>query len=69
MLTEAKEDDERKRETLHQLYEDTEVCLNSMDDKVRSILEKDFGKLKDEIALNKWNLKQKDYIVLVAGES
>ena len=53
MLTEAKEDDERKRETLHQLYEDTEVCLNSMDDKVRSILEKDFGKLKDEIAINK----------------
>ena len=69
MLTEAKEDDERKRARLHKFYEDTEVCLNSlMEDKVWDILEKDFGNLSEKIAINKRNLKQKEYIVLVAGE-
>ena len=68
VLTEAKEEDERKRATLHQFYEDTEDCLNSMDDKIRNILEQNIGNLSDKIAMNKQNLKQKDYIVLVAGE-
>ena len=68
MLTEAKEDDERKRATLHKFYEDTEVCFNTMDDKVRTLLEQNIGNLSEKIAINKRNLKQKDYIVLVAGE-
>ena len=69
MLTDAKEEDERKRATLHQFYEDTEICLNMMDDKVRNLLEQNIGSLQDKIAMNKRNLKQKDYIVLVAGQS
>ena len=68
VLTEAKEEDERKRTTLHQFYEDTEDCLNSMDDKIQSLLEQNLTNLKDQIAMNKRNLKQKDYIVLVTGE-
>lgn len=67
MLTEAKREDERKRATLHQFFKDTEVCLNSMDDKVRCLLEKNVGNFKDKIALHKQNLEQKEYIVLVAG--
>ncbi len=67
VLTEAKEEDERKRTTLHQFYEETEDCLNSMDSKVRILLEQNIGNLKDKIAMNKRDLKQKDYIVLVAG--
>ena len=69
MLTEAKQEDERKREILHKFYEDTEICLNSMDDKLRSLLEQNIGNLKDKITMNKRDLKQKDCIVLVAGES
>ena len=69
MLTEAKQEDENKRTTLHQLYEDTEGCLNSMDDKIRSLLEQNIKNPEDKIAINKRNLKQKDYIVLVAGET
>ncbi len=68
MLTEAKEEDERKRATLHQFYEDTEVCLNAMDNKVRNVSEQNIGNLKCKIAMNKRNLKQREYIVLVAGE-
>ena len=67
MLTDAKQDDERERAALHKYYEDTEDCLHCMDDKVRSVLEHNIGNLKDKIAFNKRNLKQKEYIVLVAG--
>ncbi|XP_078379497.1 uncharacterized protein LOC144662542 isoform X1 [Oculina patagonica] len=69
VLTEAKEEDERKRETLHLFYEDTEVCLDKMDEKIRTLLEQNIRNLKEKIAINKKNLKQKDYIVLVAGET
>ncbi len=68
VLTEAKEEDERKRELMHKIYEDTEVCLERMDDKMRTILEHNIRNLKDKMAMNKKNLKQKEYIVLVAGE-
>ena len=67
VLTEAKKEDERKRATLHKFYEDTEVCLSSMDNKVRALLEKNLGNLKEKIALHKQNLEQKEYTVLVAG--
>lgn len=68
LLIDAKQENDRKRATLHQFYEDTEVCLKSMDDKVRSLLEQHIGDLKDKLAMNKTKLKQKDYIVLIAGE-
>ena len=68
LLIDAKQENDRKRATLHQFYKDTEVCLECMDDKVRSLLEQNIGDLKDRLAMNKTNLKQKDYIVLVAGE-
>lgn len=67
MLTDAKQEDERKRETLYKFYEDTEVCLNTMDDKIRILLEQNIANYKDNIALHKRNLEQKEYIVLVAG--
>ncbi|KAL9964138.1 hypothetical protein ACROYT_G027725 [Oculina patagonica] len=69
VLTEAKEEDERKRETLHQFYEDTEACLNRMDDKIQSLLESNIRNLKDKIAMSKRNLKRKEYVVLTAGET
>lgn len=67
VLTDAKQEDERKRETLYKFYEDTEVCLNTMDDKIRILLEQNIANYKDNIALHKRNLEQKEYIVLVAG--
>ena len=67
VLTDAKLDDERKRAALHKYYEDTEDCLHCMEDKVWSVLEHNIENLKDKIAFNKRSLKQKEYIVLVAG--
>ena len=68
MLTDAKQEDERKRQTLYKFYEDTEICLNRMDEKIRILLEQNITKYKDKIAWHKRNLEQKEYIVLVAGE-
>ena len=68
MLTEAKEEDERKRATLHQFYEETEACLKRMDEKIRSLLEQKIGNLNEKMAIHKRNLTEKDYIVLVTGE-
>ena len=67
VLTDAKQEDERKRNTLYKFYEDTEVCLNSMDDTIRRLLEQNITNYKDIIAWHKKNLQQKEYIVLVAG--
>jgi len=69
VLTDAKQEDERKRDTLYGFYEDTEVCLNSMDDKIRRLLEQNITNYKDKIVWHKRNLKEREYIVLVAGES
>ena len=66
MLTEAKKEDERKRATLFNFYEHTDVCLCSMDEKVHALLEQNIGNLKEKIASHKQNLK-KESIVLVAG--
>jgi len=69
VITDAKQEDERKRETLHRFYEDTEVCLNSMDDKIRRLLEKNITNYKDKIVWHKRNLKEREYIVFVTGET
>ena len=68
MLTDAKEEDERKRGTLYKFYEDTEVCLNSMDETIRRLLEQNITNYKEKVTWHKKNLEQKEYIVLVAGE-
>ena len=67
VLTEAKKEDERKRATLLDFYERTDVCLQSMDGKVHALLEQNIGNLKEKIASHKQNLLKKEYIVLVAG--
>ena len=67
MLTEAKKEDEEKRATLLNFYEHTDVCLQSMDEKVHALLEQNIGNLKEKIASHKQNLLKKEYIVLVAG--
>ena len=67
MLTEAKKEDERKRATLLNFYEHTDICLQSMDEKVHALLEQDIGNLKEKIASYKQNLLKREYIVLVAG--
>ena len=67
MLTEAKKEDERKRAILLNFHERTDACLQSMDEKVHALLERNIKNLKEKIASHKQNLLKKEYIVLVAG--
>ena len=67
MLTEAKKEDERKREILFNFHELTDACLQSMDEKVHALLEQNIKNLKEKIASHKRNLLKKEYIVLFAG--
>ena len=68
MLTDAKQEDERKRATLYEFYENTDICLNIMDDKIRLLLEQNIANYKEKIARHKNDLKQQEYILLVAGQ-
>ena len=67
MLMEAKKEDERKRATLLNFYKHTDICLQSMDEKINALLEQNIGNFKEKIASYKQNLLKKEYIVLVAG--
>ena len=67
MLTEAKKEDERKRAILLNFQERTDVCLQSMEEKVHALLEQNIKNLKEKIAFHQRNLLKKEYIVLVAG--
>ena len=67
MLTEAKKEDERKRAILLNFHDLTDACLQSMDEKVHTLLEKNIKNLKEKIAFHQRNLLKKEYIVLVAG--
>ena len=65
MLTEAKKEDERKRATLLNFYEHTDICLQSMDEKVHALLEQNIGNLKEKIASHKQNLLKKLFLLQV----
>ena len=68
VLKEAKEEDKRKRATLHKFFKDTETCLHTkMNDKLGALLEQNIGHLDDKISSQKRSLKRKEYVVLVAG--
>ncbi|XP_022810062.1 uncharacterized protein LOC111347067 [Stylophora pistillata] len=69
VLTEAKKEDEKKRATLLDFYKRSVLCLNKMDEKVQTVLEKNIANLKDKIVSHQKDLLQKEYIVLVAGET
>lgn len=68
MLTKARHEDVRKRETLYELFHDTEDCLNNMDDELLDLLEQNLKDFRKKIALKKRSLKQSEFIVLVAGK-
>ena len=69
MVLSAKYEDMRKREYFQNLYSQTKVCLDKMDETALSVLSKHFGNcdVKDAIVDKQNRLKQQQYFVLVAG--
>ncbi|XP_068729115.1 uncharacterized protein [Montipora capricornis] len=69
ILSEAKDEDERKRRILLDLFEKTEGCLMKMDKKFLNLLQMKVPNVKENMENQKSQLAQKEYFLLVAGET
>jgi len=56
-----------KRQVLLGLYNDAEKCLDTMDEKILSLLQQNVGNLKEKMSNHKLHLGRKEYFLLVAG--
>ncbi|XP_068737136.1 uncharacterized protein [Montipora capricornis] len=69
ILSEAKDEDERKRLILLDLLENTEGCLMKMNKKFLNLLQMKVPNVKENIKNHKLQLARKEYFLLVAGET
>ena len=67
-MSEAKEEDVRKRQILLDLYTKAERCLDKMDEKTLSLLQQNIGNVREKLNSQKFQLKHKEYFLLVAGK-
>jgi len=68
ILTEARDEDARKRQSLLKFYSDTEKCLQKVDDKFIDLLEKNVVNIHDKKKHHRAQLERKEYFLLVAGK-
>ena len=57
----------RMRRHLQQFYSTTKACLDEMDEAALSVLNKNFGNVKEAVMTNESRLTRQQYYVLVAG--
>ena len=67
MVSKAKDEDMRKRRYLQQFYSTTKACLDKLDEAALSVLNKNFGNVKNAVMTNQKRLTRQQYYVLVAG--
>lgn len=68
ILSEAKDDDTRKRKVLMTFYTETKRLLDKIDDHLFTLLQRHVGNFNEDIKRHKENLEQKEYFLLVAGK-
>ena len=69
ILTDAQEDDKKKRTVLLSLYNEAEELLYKLDPKVRALLQHSVGNLEEKIENHQLQLTRKEYFVLVTGQN
>ncbi|XP_068732183.1 uncharacterized protein [Montipora capricornis] len=69
ILSEAKEEDERKRSILLNLYRDASQCIKELDEKIRHLLQHNVSNVEEKMQNLKERLARKEYFILVAGET
>lgn len=67
-MSRAKDEDERKKKALLDLFSKSENCLKRMDDKLLQLLQQNMGSIGEKMKSHQVQLKQKEYFLLVAGE-
>ena len=68
-MTDAQEDDIKKRTILLSLYIGAEELVIKLDSKIRALLQQSVGNLEEKIENHKLQLTRKEYFVLVAGQN
>ena len=69
ILTDAQEDDIKKRTILRSLYTGAEELVNTLDPKIRAVLQQSLGNVEEKIKNHQLQLTRKEYFVLVAGQN
>lgn len=69
ILSEAIDEDTRKRRILLDLFKDTEGCLMKIDKKFLNLLQIKVPNVKENMENHKLRLTRKEYFLLVAGET
>ena len=67
-MSEAKEEDTKKRRTLSNFYTEAENCLKKMDDQIKALLPQQVVNLQERMNNHKVQLERKEYFLLVAGK-
>ena len=67
ILSEAIDEDTRKRRILLDLFKDTEGCLVKIDKKILNLLQIKVPNVKENMENHKLRLTRKEYFLLVAG--
>ena len=68
-MTDAQEDDIKKRTILLSLYSGAEELVNKLDPKIHALLQQSVGNLEEKIENHQLQLTRKEYFVLVAGQN
>ena len=67
-MSDAHDEDVRKRKILLNLYTETQKTVTKLDSTIYSILEQNIGNVKRKVENNINQLQLKEYFVLVAGK-
>ena len=68
ILSEAKEEDARKRQDLLSYYAKADALLRKMDEPMLALLQRHTKNVKDNMQWHEKQLKQTQYFLLVAGK-
>ena len=68
ILSEARDEDARKKGSLLNLFVDAEEILNKMDEKILNLLQQNVGNVEEKMKNHKLQLAQREYFLLVAGK-
>ena len=68
-MSDAKDDDVRKRAGLQSLYTEAEELLNELDPQIIATLQQSVPDFAQKLKNHKLQLTQREYLVLVAGKS
>ena len=67
-MSQAKDEDEKKRKLLLDFFSQSKNCLKKLDDKLLQLLQQSIGHIDEKMKTHQAQLKQKEYFLLVAGK-